>query len=159
MKSQRGLTLLELLVTLTILSIMAAMALPYAEMSVTRGKEMELRRSLRDMRTAIDRFHEDWRSNRIARTADGISDDGYPESLDVLVNGIERSGNKGDKSFYLRRIPRDPFADPEIPASEHWQLRGYQDDPDSDIWNAADVYDVRSKSERVAINGTPYREW
>lgn len=156
---QQGLTLLELLVTLTILSIMAAMALPYAEMTITRSKEMELRRSLRDVRSAIDRFHEDWRYSRIARTAEGVSEDGYPEVLAVLVNGIERTGDKGDKSVYLRRIPRDPFAGSDLPANEHWRLRGYQDAPDSNIWNAADVYDVRSKSERTAIDGSLYQEW
>ena len=158
-RQQRGLTLLELLVTLTILSIMAAMALPYAEMTITRGNEMELRRSLRDIRTAIDRFHEDWRYARISRTDDSVSDDGYPKSLDVLVNGVERSGAKGDKSYYLRSIPRDPFASSQLAASEHWRLRGYQDAPDSDIWNATDVYDVHSMSERTAIDGSNYREW
>ena len=158
-RRQRGLTLLELLVTLTILSIMAAMALPYAEMTITRGKEMELRRSLRDIRSAIDRFHEDWRYTRISRTADGVSDDGYPETLDVLVNGVERSGAKGDKSYYLRRIPNDPFATSDLATTDHWRMRGYQDAPDSDIWNAADVYDVYSKSERKAIDGSNYREW
>lgn len=158
-RRQQGLTLLELLVTLTILSIMAAMALPYAEMTITRGKEMELRHALRDIRTAIDHFHEDWRYTRIARTADGVSDDGYPETLEVLVNGIERSGAKGDKSYYLRSIPRDPFASSDLAATEHWRLRGYQDAPDSNIWNAADVYDVHSKSERAAIDGSSYREW
>ena len=158
-RRQRGLTLLELLVTLTILSIMAAMALPYAEMTITRGKEMELRRNLRDIRTAIDRFHEDWRYARITRTHDDVSDDGYPRTLDVLVNGIERAGAKGDKAYYLRRIPKDPFAADGLAATDHWRLRGYQDAPDSDIWNSTDVYDVYSKSERTAINGSQYREW
>src|SRR4030065_508490 len=91
----RGYPLIELLVTLVVLSILAAAALPYAEMTVTRTKELELRRALREVRTAIDRFHEDWLSGKISKTNADASDDGYPRSLQVLVEGTEGGDAKG----------------------------------------------------------------
>jgi len=109
--SNRGLTLIELLVTLVILSILAAAAVPYAELTVRRDKEMELRRTLRQVRTAIDSFHDDWRNGAISKTGDGVSDDGFPKTLTVLVEGVEAGDAKGGVRKYLRRIPRDPFAD------------------------------------------------
>ena len=106
----RGMTLLELLVTLAILSILAAAALPYAEMTIVRGKELELKRSLREIRTAIDRFHADWATGKISKLSDATSDDGYPKTLNSLVAGVELAQAKGGKAKYLRRIPEDPFA-------------------------------------------------
>lgn len=154
-----GLTLIEMLVTLMIVSILAAMALPYAENTVRRGKEMELRQALRDIRSAIDRFHADWETGKIGKTVAGVSDDGYPKTLQVLVEGVEASGAKGGKAKYLRRIPRDPFADAARPAIEHWVLRGYQDDANALSWNGRDVYDIRTASRRVASDGSRYEEW
>src|SRR5437773_9645340 len=87
--NNHGLTLVELLVTLVILSILATAALPYAEVAVRREKEVELRRSLRDLRSAIDVFHDDWVGGKISRTASGGSEDGYPKSLQVLVDGAD----------------------------------------------------------------------
>lgn len=155
----KGLTLIELLVTLVILSILAAAALPYAEVTVRRDKEIELRRALREIRTAIDVFHEDWTTGRISKTNDAASDDGYPKTLQILVDGAEASGAKGGQRRYLRRIPRDPFADAGKPVEEQWVLRGYQDEPDTLVGNGKDVYDVRSAVENVALDGTYYKDW
>jgi general secretion pathway protein G len=157
--STDGLTLIELLVTLVILSILAGVALPYAEITVRRGKELELRRSLREIRTGIDRFHEDWRTGAISKTGDGPSDDGYPKTLQVLVDGTEAGDAKGGLRRYLRRIPRDPFADPQADIEDHWILRGYQDEPGALSWNGIDVYDVQTVSEATAIDGSLYGNW
>jgi len=154
-----GLTLIELLVTLLILSILAAAALPYAELTVRRDKELELKRALREMRTAIDAFHDDWAAGRIPKTSDAVSDDGYPKTLRVLVEGVDLGQAKGGKRKYLRRVPRDPFADSSRPPEDQWVLRGYQDEPDSITWGAKDVYDVRTAAEGEAIDGSRYKDW
>lgn len=156
--SSRGLTLIELLVTLVILSILAAAALPYAEMTVRREKELELRRALRELRGAIDAFNEDWKSGRISKAASAASDDGYPKSLQVLIDGADAGDAKGSKRKYLRRVPRDPFADPRA-GVEPWVLRGYQDATDTIVWGGRDVYDVHSAAEGSALDGTRYKEW
>ena len=154
----RGMTLLELLITMVVLSILAAAALPYAEMTMVRGKELELRRSLREMRTAIDRFHEDWASGKISRFSPAASEDGYPKTLNVLVDGVDLSLAKGGKVKYLRRIPEDPFVSGSE-ASNRWRLRSYQEEKDALTWGGKDVYDVRSSSDRTAIDGSRYRDW
>ena len=157
--SSRGLTLIELMVTLLILSILAAAAVPYAELTVRRGKEMDLRRTLREVRTAIDRFHEDWRVGNISKTGEGVSDDGFPKTLEVLVDGAEAGDAKGGKRKYLRRVPRDPLGEADKDADEQWVLRGYQDEPDALSWNRVDVYDLRTANEGTAIDGTQYQDW
>ena len=156
-----GLTLIELIVTLVILSILASAALPYAEITVRRERETELRSGLREIRTAIDRFHENWRlGGRIPKISDVAGDDGYPRTLEILVNGVTPPGAAADKRIrYLRRMPRDPFADQTLPSVEQWALRGYQDAPDTLIWNGKDVYDVRSRSDKQALDGSYYRDW
>ena len=155
----RGLSLIELLVTLVIVSILAAAALPYAETTIRREKELELRRALRDVRGAIDRFNDDWRAGRIPRSADGASEDGYPRTLGVLVAGVDSGDARGGKRRYLRRIPRDPFAGSNQDPEAHWVLRGYQDETDAVVWGRKDVYDIRSGSEAAALDGTRYRDW
>src|SRR5262245_61955613 len=157
--SSRGLTLVELLVTLVILSILAAAALPYAEVTVRREKELELRRSLRDVRSAIDAFYEDWKGGKISRTSTAASEDGYPKTLQVLVEGADTGDAKGSRRKYLRNLPRDPFADAAKPPAEQWILRGYQDAADSIVWGGRDVYDIRSSSQSTAIDGTSYKDW
>lgn len=154
-----GLSLIELLVTLVIVSILAAAALPYAETTIRREKELELRRALRDVRGAIDRFNEDWQAGRIPRSAGGASADGYPRTLDVLVEGVDSGDARGGKRRYLRRIPRDPFAPPERDPGAQWVLRAFQDDTDAVAWGRQDVYDIRSASEAAALDGTRYRDW
>jgi general secretion pathway protein G len=157
--AERGLTLVELLVTLVILSILATAALPYAEVAVRRDKELELRRALRDLRSAIDVFHDDWTGGKISRTGAAGSDDGYPKTLQVLVDGADTGDAKGSRRRYLRRVPRDPFAEAAKPPAEQWVVRGYQDASDSLVWGGRDVYDVRSASEAVALDGTRYKDW
>jgi general secretion pathway protein G len=154
-----GLTLVELLVTLVILSILAAAALPYAEVAVRREKELELRRALREVRGAIDGFYEDWKGGKISRLSSQASEDGYPKTLQVLVEGADTGDAKGSRRRYLRRIPRDPFAEGARAPAEHWVLRGYQDAADSLIWGGRDVYDVRSAAEGTALDGSRYKEW
>jgi general secretion pathway protein G len=157
--SSSGLTLVELLVTLVILSILALAAVPYAEIAVRREKELELRRTLREVRTAIDRFHEDWRTGAISKTSDATSDDGFPKTLEVLVEGAEAGDAKGGTRKYLRRIPSDPFGERGEDPLDQWVVRGYQDEPDSSSWNGVDVYDIRTASEATALDGTLYNTW
>ncbi len=154
-----GVTFVELLVTLVILSILAAVALPYAEITVRRNKEIELRQALRDMRNAIDRFHLDWETAKISKSDNDVSEHGYPKKLQVLVEGVMSAQAKGAKIKYLRRIPADPFSDADKLSLEHWVLRGYQDASDTTSWGGMDVYDVRSLSRRKAIDGSFYKDW
>lgn len=155
----RGFSLVELLVTLAILSILATAALPYVEVTVIRSKELDLRGSLREVRNAIDSFHEDWLTGKISKTNSNVSEDGYPRTLQILVEGIEGSDAKGRKRRYLRRIPRDPFADQDKLPLDDWKVRGYQDDIESTIWGRGDVYDIQSLSDRKALDGTQYKDW
>lgn len=160
MISSRGLTLIELLVTLAILSILAAAALPYAELTVRREKELELHRALREVRSAIDTFHDDWTAGRISHANDVASADGYPRKLRVLVDGADTGRAGGGKRRYLRSVPRDPFAeDATMHRDDQWVLRGYQDNPESLTWNGEDVYEIHSASDGQAIDGTRYRDW
>lgn len=159
-QSASGLTLIELLVTLAILSILAAAALPYAELTVRRDKELELRRSLREVRGGIDAFHDDWIAGRITHSEDIASADGYPKKLQILVAGADTGHAGGSKRRYLRRIPRDPFTDTATKdPAEQWVIRGYQDEADALTWNGRDVYDIHSMSTAQAIDGTTYRDW
>lgn len=159
-RRSRGITLIELIVTLVILSILASAALPYAQMTVKRDKELELRRALREIRTAIDAFHADWQAGRLPRFGDAASEEGYPKSLEVLVEGVDLATAGGKRKYYLRRIPRNPFAeDPAAPPVEQWQLRSYQDEPDATLWGGQDVYDVRAQTDRKAIDGSELRNW
>ena len=154
-----GLTLIELLVTLLILSILAMAAIPYAEITVKRNKELELQRNLRRIRVAIDRAHDDWQQGKLAKTADGMSEKGYPKTLQDLVAGIDTGKPDGSKIKYLRRVPRDPFARQDDEPVEQWQKRGYRDEVNNSTWNGVDVFDVRSRSDKVAINGSYYKGW
>ena len=145
---------------LAILSILASAALPYAELTMRREQELELRRALRDIRNAIDRFHDDWTQGRIGTTSDAASADGYPVRLEVLVDGVPAADSAQARRFYLRSIPRDPLArDGRQSAAQTWRLRSYQDGPDSKYWGGQDVYDVRSFSDKSAIDGTRYATW
>ncbi|TLM62503.1 MAG: type II secretion system protein [Deltaproteobacteria bacterium] len=153
---QRGLTLLELIIALVILGILAAAALPMAEVTALRTKEIELRRSLREIRSAIDAWKADFdKAVEEKKITPAINETGYPESLEELLEGNDWGGLYPYKRRYLRRIPADPFDEFE----EGWGLRSYKDDPDSTVYGGEDVYDVYSQSTRLALDGTPYNTW
>lgn len=146
----RGFTLIELLITVTILALLASVALPLAELAVQRGKETELRRTLRQVREAIDAYKHAADEGRIERSADAS---GYPPSLAALAEGIEdKKKTDGSKLYFLRRVPRDPVS------GEDWGLRSYAS-PAASPQPGKDVYDVYSRSEETGLNGVPYRQW
>ncbi len=156
LKNSAGLTLIELVIAMTILAILAAAVIPMAEVTVTRTKELELRRALREIRSAIDAYKKDHdkavAENKIIVS---IDDSGYPEELEVLLEGTDWGGAYPFKKKYLRRLPVDPFDRDQ----SGWGLRSYIDDADSTVWGGEDVYDVYSQSDDIALDGTYYREW
>ena len=153
---QRGFTFIELMVTLAILAVLSLVALPFAELSVKRHQEYELRRALRDIREAIDAYKQAANSGQIMV---GKLDSGYPESLDVLVQGVPNALVPGTTLYFLRRIPADPFApNQSVPPSQMWGLRSYASPPESPQ-RGADVFDVYSQSSDVGLNTIPYRNW
>jgi general secretion pathway protein G len=154
-----GTSLIEMITVLAILGILSAMAFPYARKSIQRDKEFALRATLREVRNAIDRFHADWET---AQGAGGFSraasPDGYPRTLEVLVQGIKGGGASGRRRRYLRSLPKNPFA-PEKSFKEQWRLIGYQDDPKSALRRSKDIYDIRANTQRIALDGTAYADW
>jgi general secretion pathway protein G len=155
----RGFTMVEMLVVLAILAILAAVTVPYAEVTVRRDKEMELKRDLREMRTAIDHYHDDWSNGVISQTDSSSSVDGYPRTLMVLTQGVDGTGPRAAKLKYLRRIPENPFGDTSLPPDQQWALRGYEDQPDAAEWGGEDVYDVYCPGDAKSLNGTFYHDW
>ncbi len=152
----RGFTLIEMLVALAILALLASVAVPFADIAVQRKKEDELRYNLRAIRDAIDDYHHAVEDGRIQKT---ISGSGYPRSLQVLVDGVEDMKSPQKKKIYfLRRIPRDPFAPKEEKAEATWGKRSYASSADEPR-EGDDVFDVYSTSDKVGLNGIPYRQW
>lgn len=152
----KGFTLIELLVAIAIIGLFALLALPAADLVMQRNKEAELRSALREIRQALDAYKQAVDEGRIV-IAPGES--GYPKRLRVLVEGVEDARSPGRNHIYfLRRIPRDPFAAAELAPEDSWGLRSYRSPPDRPR-PGGDVYDVWSKSEGVGLNGVPYREW
>jgi general secretion pathway protein G len=152
-RTQRGLTLVELIVAFTIMAVLTTMAVPLARYKVRRDKERELRWALREMRTAIDKY-KDMSDMKQLGNEQKIDADGYPESLEVLVEGVKMQGEVEKKIRFLRRIPQDPFT-----KSTEWGKRSSQDDPDSTGWGGQNVFDVYTKTTEKAADGTPYSEW
>jgi general secretion pathway protein G len=155
-RAQAGFTLIELVITVAIIGLLASIAAPLTETVVRRGKEQELKAALMSMRDAIDAYKDAAESGRIERP---VGESGYPRSLEVLVTGMtDKRSPAADKIYFLRRIPRDPFSDPALPAGQTWGLRSYESPPDSPR-PGKDVFDIYSRSEGKALDGSSYREW
>jgi len=153
--SQRGFTFIELVVVTSILLILASTVMPLAQVTSQRQKEVELRRALREMRTALDRFKDAVDQGLIPMTELEPANEGYPPDLETLVDGVAAANDaSGRKLKFLRRIPVDPMT-----KTPEWGLRSYQDDPDDSSWGGENVFDVRTTSEGTALDGTKYKDW
>lgn len=153
-RSERGTTFIEVIAVATIIAILAAAVLPLSRVTRQRQKEIELRRSLREIRTAIDRFKDGVDRGQIGGTDVRLGSEGYPESLETLVEGVNQVGRPGAKLKFLRRIPVDPFS-----GKAEWGMRCYQDDHDSSSWCGDNVYDVYSLAEGEALDGSKLKDW
>lgn len=153
----RGFTIIELVITVAIISLLATAVVPSAQLMYQRERESELRASLRTIRAAIDVYKAASDSGRIKKE---LNKTGYPPALQSLVDGVDDAGSaKGAKIYFLRRLPRDPFCpDATLPAADTWGVRSYASPPD-DPQPGDDVYDVHSRSSRTGLNGVPYRDW
>ena len=152
----QGLTLLEMIIALAILAVLATAIVPMAEVTFKRTKELELRRSLRTIRTAIDAYKADYdKAVAEKKIIASIDESGYPEDLQALIEGSDWGGLYEQNRRYLRRIPRDPFDKNE----EGWGLRAYADEYDSTVWGGQDVYDVYSQSDQIGLDKTAYSSW
>jgi general secretion pathway protein G len=153
--SSSGFTFLELIVVTAIMMVLASAALPLARVSMKRQRETDLHRALRDMRAAIDSF-KDWADrNAIAATELTLGCENYPASLDQLVEGALLANDAtGKKKKFLRKIPVDPMT-----GSTDWGKRSYQDAPDSKVWGGQCVYDIYTKADGKALDGSKYKDW
>src|SRR5882757_8381219 len=151
-KNQRGLTLVELIVAFTILMVLTSMAVPAARYKIRRERERELRYALREIRVAIDKYKDAADMQKVGPTKLGT--EGYPENLQMLVDGVKLTGQVDKKIKFLRRIPKDPFTN-----SIEWGLRSMQDEPTSTSWGGQNVFDVYSKTSDKAADGTAYADW
>ena len=149
LRGQRGFSLAELVMVVALIAVLSTMVLPVAKFTVKRRKEAELRLALRQIRTAVDEYK---RLSDQGMIPVKIGGEGYPETLEELVEGVEIVGQESKRKF-LRRIPVDPMT------REDWELRSYQDDADATSWGGENIYDVRTSSEGVALDGTKYAEW
>ena len=148
---EAGLTLLELILACSILMILSAAALPIARFSIMRKKEAELHYDLRHMRDAIDRYKDAADRNQIRVE---VGSEGYPPDLETLVKGVQLGASNDKKIRFLRAVPTDPMT-----GQKDWNLLAVQDDPDSTSWGGKNVFDVHSKSQATAMDGTKYSEW
>ena len=152
---EQGYSFVELIVVTTIVLILASAVQPLVRVTITRTKEAELRRVLREMRTAIDKYKDAADMQMIPPTELKVGAEGYPPTLETLVDGVSVANDAtGRKLKFLRRVPMDP-----ITGSDEWGMRSYQDKPDVTRWGGQNVYDVFSLSEGTALDGTKYRDW
>ncbi len=147
----RAFTLVELIAAITILLILTSVALPLARVQVQRTREVELRRALREIRQAVDRYKDFADRGMIPTKADSF---GYPPDLETLVTGVPLKGTATAKYKFLRRIPVDPMT-----GETDWGLRAMQDEPESRSWGGGNVFDVHTKSQGTALDGTRYADW
>ena len=154
MNGERGFTFIEMIVVTTILLVLASTVMPLAQVTMQRQREAELHRALREMRTALDKFKDAVDQGLIPSTELEPANEGYPPDLETLVDGVSVANDaSGRKLKFLRRVPVDPMT------RDEWGLRSYQDDPDSKSWGRQNVFDVYTKSEGTALDGTKYRDW
>lgn len=157
LKSQFGFTMIELLVVLAVLGVLASALLPLGEAMLQAQKERELRQSLWEIRNALDEYK---RAVDKGTIRGGAADSGYPPNLKALTEGVAdaRPSARGQTFYILRRLPRDPFANPSLPAEQTWRLRSYASSPDRPV-PGADVFDVFSSSNSLALDGSAYAKW
>lgn len=149
--SLRGVTLLELIIASSLLLVLATAALPVVRFTIVRSKEAQLHRALREIRDAIDRY-KDYADRNLIRVE--VGSEGYPPDLETLVRGVQIGAGNDRKMRFLRRIPVDPMT-----GHAEWNLQAVQDDPDSTSWGGKNVFDVHSKSQGTALDGTRYADW
>lgn len=152
----KGFTLIELVITVAIVAVLASVAMPLNELVVQRAREQDLRRALRELRDGIDAYKQASDEGRIVKRA---GESGYPKKLEDLAAGVEDQKNpKKERIYFLRRIPRDPFAPEALAAAETWGKRSYASPPEEPR-DGDDVFDVYSLSSATGINGRPYKDW
>jgi general secretion pathway protein G len=152
---ESGYTFVELLVVSAIIIILASAVMPLARVTATRQREMELRRVLREMRTAIDKYKDAADLGAISPLELKVGAEGYPPDLQTLVDGVSAANDAtGRKLKFLRRIPTDPMTH-----DTEWGMRSYQDDPDATRWGGQNVFDVFTTFEGTALDGTKYSDW
>lgn len=154
-----GLTLIEMIMTVAIILILTAVAIPVIEVGIIRSKEIELRHSLRDIRNAIDMYHLYAKNQMISPLELETDDMFYPSDLTVLVEGVKAMQGPDLRFKFLRRLPGDPMMHEEEDPVEEWGKRSFQDDPESDLWGQENVFDIFTQYEGTALDGTEYREW
>ncbi len=159
---EKAFTLIELLVVIAIMAILASAAMPLSRMTVKRAREIELRNNLRILRTAIDEFKADCENKKLS-PVEGYcktEQNNYPESLEQLTEPLKMSDAPDKTRKYLRRIPRDPMTELDSSGNpNNWRLRSYSDEPDSADWGGGNVFDVYSKSDKTALDGSKYNTW
>lgn len=151
----KGYTFIEVLVVSSILFILASAVMPLARVTIQRQREVELRRTLRELRTAIDRYKDSVDQGMIGSLDVKAGSEGYPPDLNTLVEGVTAANDaSGRKLKFLRRVPTDPMT-----GNAEWGFRSYQDRPDATSWGGQNVYDVYSTSGGTALDGSKYRDW